>query len=58
MLEGVSESKAYRCRIAQTGMVSSVDSLEVTEDQGELLKVQRRQLLVRAVQRVGDSMRE
>ena len=45
-------------RIAQPGMVSSVDAFEVPEGQGELLEVERRQLLVRTVQRVCDSMRE
>jgi hypothetical protein len=44
--------------IAQTCMVSSIDALEVTEDQRQFLKMERRQLLVRAVERVSDSMGE
>jgi hypothetical protein len=45
-------------RLAQPRMISSIDAFKMPEGQGELLKVQGRQLLVWTVQGMSNSVRK
>ena len=45
-------------RVAQPGMIASIDAFEMPEGQGKLLKVQGRQLLVGTVQGMRNRMRQ